>query len=736
MPIAVATGPAFVAAGSLVTVSGTGSIGAFPLRYDWTQRAGPPITLSSNNTQLSHSPTFTAPGVGNVVELALVVVDQLGVSSLPSVVRVGVGGAPVARFTPDGGLVAGSQLIPLTSTSFDDAGLAIVGWAWQLVSGSGGQLEVDGGLAAWRAPAVSFGSPDQLGGVSLTVTNSIGVRSNAYTQTWTVRGMNPNNWVLDAGVASPIDVGASSPTVVLRGAVSTSVTAPQYSLGWTCSPSMPLVGDNTLTAQFIAPVIVGPSVPVTCQLVATGQAPLDPPILSATVSTLLRDATDPQLVTSSVGPLRASPLGFRVIANERLSQVTAAGGCTFTVSVVVGRSALFGYRDTPADQTVCSPINATLRDRAQPINAVTLLVGSNNSTTAQTLWTGPWESTSAFDDPRPVVASLGMLPEAQQELFGAPSTVAGFELVATNAGQLVQLAGLDPTTEPTCTPTCALTSTTTLSGLPPDPRGSRVAHSGAELIVATSTDGGYVRRSPTGTWSTFAGLNGALNAWDSELRTVRLAGTDLFVDAWSTDLQTVVSTELAATGVTSLSVAASQQNRVFAAVGPTRQLLIRERNALSLTWSTRASTLTNVTAIQPIPHFGGVQFVAVEQNGSTLALQRIDPPGGDRLFPLGAVQGFDAVSFGETAFLVFGLGGDLRFQWLRYGPLAAGASFSDFAGPPRSGFSPPYPLLLDANPLCEAAWPRLAIVNEALVVTWQERCAPATQWKVMARVLR
>ena len=30
----------------------------------------------------------------------------------------------------------------------------------------------------------------------------------------------------------------------------------------------------------------------------------------------------------------------------------------------------------------------------------------------------------------------------------------------------------------------------------------------------------------------------------------------------------------------------------------------------------------------------------------------------------------------------------------------------------------------------------LAFIEEHLVITWQERCAPATQWKVMARVLR
>ncbi|MDP3231270.1 MAG: hypothetical protein Q8N26_00740 [Myxococcales bacterium] len=745
VPIAVATGPAFVVANSLVTVSGSNSTGAFPLLYRWTQRAGPPVTLSTNNSFVSQT-TFTAPATGNVVELELVVVDQLGVNSAPSPVRVGVGGPPVARFTPAGGLIAGGQLVSLASTSFDDAGLPIVGFDWQLATGTAGVLTTDGGLATWRAPAVAFGSPDLLGSVTLSVTNSIGVRSSPFSQFWTVRGANPNNWSLDAGVLSPIAVGRTPPTIVLRSAVTTSIPSPQFSLAWSCTPSMPLIGANSASPQFLAPAVVGPNVPVSCVVQATGQPPLDPPMLSATAALILNDAADPQLVSSSVDLARASTFGFRVTGDELLSGAGRNGGCTFGLGLVVGKSALFGYRDTPSELTACPPIDVTLTDRATPANtSVALRVGSSNNTLVQTVWAGPFESSSTFDDPRPIVAALGVLPEARQELFGvSPSTTPGFELIGTQGGQLVRFTGLDlAATQATCAPTCSLASTPSLSGLTAEasPRGTRVSWSGAELLVATSSDAGFgttfARRSPSGTWSTFPGVAGVPNAWNDTLRSVRVNGSDLLVDTLSTDLQSVLATEPAATGLGTVSLTASQDNRVFAATGPTKQLLIRERNPLTLVWTTRASPFTNVTSILPIPHFGGVQFVAVEEGvGPALSLQRIDPPGGNRTFPIGPVQGYDAVSFGETAFLVFSAGGDVRFQWLRYGPLAGGSGFTDFGGPPRVGFTAPYPVMLDATPSCEAAWPRLTIVNEALVITWQERCSPATQWKVMARVLR
>jgi hypothetical protein len=85
---------------------------------------------------------------------------------------------------------------------------------------------------------------------------------------------------------------------------------------------------------------------------------------------------------------------------------------------------------------------------------------------------------------------------------------------------------------------------------------------------------------------------------------------------------------------------------------------------------------------------------------------------------------------------VFAENGDVRLKYLDSSSYAGNNHPTDYPGPPRTGFMPPYPTVLDVNPLCEAAWPSMAFIEDALVIVWQERCAPATQWKVMTRVIR
>lgn len=74
--------------------------------------------------------------------------------------------------------------------------------------------------------------------------------------------------------------------------------------------------------------------------------------------------------------------------------------------------------------------------------------------------------------------------------------------------------------------------------------------------------------------------------------------------------------------------------------------------------------------------------------------------------------------------------GDLRLYRGRITNLVA------MAGPPRAVPLAPGDNRIDLDPSCEAAWPRLSFIEDALVVTWQERCAPAARWKVVARVIR
>jgi hypothetical protein len=131
----------------------------------------------------------------------------------------------------------------------------------------------------------------------------------------------------------------------------------------------------------------------------------------------------------------------------------------------------------------------------------------------------------------------------------------------------------------------------------------------------------------------------------------------------------------------------------------------------------------------------GVVLVGVE-TPTGLVLQRLDS-GGRQTVSSAPVSGWAAASWGGSVYVAYGLNGDVRLRTIAPSVWSgAGGGAVDFGGPPRTGFSAPYPVMLDANPLCEASAPHLDFVEEALVVTWQERCAPATQWKVMVRVVR
>lgn len=751
VPVAVATGPALAGPNSLVTISGMSSTGSFPLVYKWTQRSGATVALSGNDTALSHSPTFTAPAAGNLLEFELVVVDRFGVSSAPATIRIGIGVTPVARFVPDGGLVFGGQLVQLTSTSFDDAGVALVAFDWQLATGSGGTLTTDGGPSAqWRTPAVAYGAMDQLGGVTLRVTNAVGAKSAPFTQYSTVRGANPNNWSIDAGPQQNVLVGPVPGQVVLAGSVSTAIPSPQYAVNWSCSPGITLVGGDTLTPRFVTPAVTGPTVNVTCQVQATGQPPLDPPTITSSVNVLLRDATPPQVARHSVEALRMSRFGIRVTATEPLSDATLTVlNCNAygLGSRITGASALFGQNYGVVNEgDLCGPFSVQLVDRGQPTNSATMAFGPAGTIPASAVWTGPWESTASFDDPRPIAAALGPLSEDQLLASGVnPAMVPSWELLATQAGQLIRFSGLDVNAAPTCSPSCALTSTpTSASSTGTTPAGNRVAWAGAELFVFTATDGGLAptaaHRDRTGTWSNDTDFTGAPGSWDHSLRTVHLDAGALLLDTWDPSSRAFTTTDLVATGLASVSSATTLENLVVAATGTNRALLVRKRN-VDGSWSTvnTGPTLTDISSILPMLSYGGLSLVGLEHGASQgLSLQRVEISGGPVPVSGGAaVQGYDAVLIGNTTWIVYSQGGDIHFKWVAgYVWSGAGGGAVDFGGPPRPGYLPPLPVVLDANPLCEAVYPRLAIVNEALVITWQERCAPATQWKVMARVVR
>jgi hypothetical protein len=756
-PVAIATGPDLAAAGSQVTLSGMSSTGDFPLTYHWMQTAGTSVNLSANDTELAHSPRFTAPAAGTVVEVQLVVEDRLGALSAPATVKVGIGVKPIARFTPDGGAVfAGGQTVSLSSSSYDDAGVVLTTHDWRLLAGTGGTLIADGGPTAfWQTPAVMFGDSDSIGGVTLQVSNGIGGKSSVVTQLYTVRGANPNNWSVDAGPTQSIVVGASPPQVQLTASIASSVISnPQYTVAWSCMPATSLVGGDTLTPRFVAPAIVGPTQTMSCTVNAAGQFPLNPAMISGTTSVLLRDGALPTVVSSNIEPTRMGRFGLLVKASEPLAAAVLAATCSPSIpyglsAKVLFKTAIAGTTYSPIQEGAsCSGFNADMTDFAQFPNVTSNTPFGAGTVTVSTLWNGPYVSSSAFDDPRPVLATLSQVPgEAQAAAGVVPGSVAGYELVAAQGTSLVRFSGLDVATRPTCEPSCALSSTSQNLNLPAGtvPGAHRAVFAGAELFVSMPSDGGVagqvVRRSGAGAWSTFSGMTGAPDNWDTDLRTGRFEmGTGrVLVDTWNGALQQFTTTDVAATGLTEVPQVATAENLMAAATGPTRALLVRKRNASDLSWSTFTPSVahTLVSSLRFEPMSDGVKLLAVESGAaSALTLVRVDT-GGQQVISASAVTGYDVVSWGGNVYVAYGLNGDIRFRTIA-GSVWSGAGGGpvDFGGPPRTGYVAPYPVVLDANPACEAAYPAMAFVEDALVIAWQERCSPAVAWNVVARVVR
>lgn len=751
-PVALVGPDQLIIPGRPVTLDGMASTGEHPLTYGWNQLTGPQVTLSSNGTAMSHSPSFTAPSpAGQVLEFSLIVKDRFGRSSAPAFTRVAIGRPPVAAFVPDAGLFYGGQQLVLTSTSTDIDMLALVQHEWTLLAGSGGTLVADGGpQALFTLPSVAYLAPDVLAGVQLRVTNSVGGTSAPAQRVYTVRGASPDNWTIDAGPTLTVDVGATPVAQSLGVGFSSVIPSPPTpTFSWTCDGGLALVGATTANPSFLPTEVQGAPRAVTCQVQATGPAPLQPMVVSTSKQVILRDVRPPA-VTFSQSDSRLSPFGFLTQFSEPINASASgfSGTCTPGASFdrhTIGRWLIAEPLTELTDGTSCTALTLTVADLATPQNQA-FLSALPGTTAVQRLWEGPFVSTQDFTDPRPVVATLGPLPRYQQERFQAPMPFApAFEILSTEGADLHRITGINPFGPSSCSPTCPVMSTpVTFPGLATNvsPVGHRANYSGAELFVGVqeSTDGGVAptlaRRSAGGGWTRFDGATGApyMRGTDG-LRTVRVDSGQVLVDTHDPALDQFTTTDLVATGVTDAVLLTGVDDYVAAVRGPTRQLAAWSKGTLA--WSPKTHTMpANVQALKAVT-FGSVTG-AVYQRSTTsqLWLARLDTGTSERQISTTTVKGFDAAGWGGVLYVVYSENGDVLLESLSTSAYAGGWAPVAVDGPPRSGFMPPYPLALDANPLCEAAWPRLAFIETALVITWQERCSPATQWKVMTRVIR
>ncbi len=142
--------------GALVTLDGTGSSdpNADPLAYQWTQTAGPPVTLSSNTI---NRPAFTTPTVTQPVALtfSLRVSDGKGGSDTDAVsitVQNDVNEAPIASAGPDQ-TVGENVVVTLDGTGSLEPNGSPLTRVWTQIAGPPVTL------SSTSAPSPSFTSP-------------------------------------------------------------------------------------------------------------------------------------------------------------------------------------------------------------------------------------------------------------------------------------------------------------------------------------------------------------------------------------------------------------------------------------------------------------------------------------------------------------------------------------------------------------------------------------------------
>jgi hypothetical protein len=766
LPVAVVGPPQIVAPGAVARLDGAGSMGITPLRYRWTQRAGPTVTLSDNDSLSADDPSFTAPATPARLEFVLTVTEpNSGLSSTNQPVAVvSVSSVPIARFTPDGGLVAGGQTVTLQSTSFDDGGLPLVQYDWAS-SGFVQSLQVDGGTAWLTLQPLAFMAPDELASVELQVTNSVGARSAPFRRTFQVRGSNPNNWSLDAGPGQSVQVGPVPPTLSFRGSVTPVTATPAVS--WSCAPPLPLLNATTLTPQVVAPTIVGAPRVFACTMTAMGLPPLNPPLLTATTNVTLFDAAPPELRSVSFTGARLNPFGWVARFSEPIQPqfsgpMNLGGGCTPFITYnprlvpIIGTSAgLVVPRDRLGIGSTCAGFIVDIADRATTRNVtMNVSLGPSSPTPVQAEWVGPWVSAADYADPRPVIASMGPLPFDELARWSPPSPApAPFELLGREGTSLLRAPGFDPlVSDAGCGPSCSLTfQAQPLAGLTPSGAafdGTRSFYGRGSLFVVMESppDGGVAgavvtERTPSGVWQAGVVLGGTPLQVADTFQQLRVDGGVTYLDNFTAGTFVPYETVADAGEVFTGTLARADDDHVAIAVGPTRTLRAYSRSA-PFTWVPTSTSFSDVVRVSGTgvasPNCAGcpddLPIAVVERaTNPKLSLVRLDRfPTPATLVSSQTLQGWAAVARGGLMVVAVSIDGDVR---LLVSNSVGSTGASDFNGPPRVGFPSPPPAL-DLDVFCEAAWPHLAFIEDALVVTWQERCAPQTRWRIVTRVIR
>jgi hypothetical protein len=696
---------------------------------------------------------------GTVLEFSLVVTDRFGRRSTNlALARVAVGAAPTARFgsNPDASVVFGGSSAVLQSTSFDDGGLVLVRHDWSLGQGSAATLIADGGPTA----ILSFDplqptDPDRLASVSLSVTNAIGATSAPASRVFTVRALPTTNWSVSIAPQPPVNVGPSPAPITLNATLSTPQGAPTPTVSWSCMPAVALINGNTLSPSFVPPFVDGPPVDITCVLTASGAPPLTPSLLTQSAVIRLIDQRPPTLLRTWRDPTRLAPWGQVLEFSEPMSSISyqfcslsSAGGQRVGRWMVPRLSSLPG---TPASCGLVSLLGTDLAGNPLPTTPIT------NAATANVLWEGPFVSTELFVDPRPVVASLGAVPSEQQRLAGVPAPrPPGVEVLAFEPGALVRLGTFDPfPLDAGCSPSCSMPATRVALPGVTDSVERRALSVEASMFLVTRTDAGptVLERTPTGTWQGPGAAPGTPFESSGRLEAIGADGGLLSFWRWSPPVRQWVATGQLDAGVSPVLEVTGGPDFIVASAGSPARLHSWNFGELSTNpsffqWyplpalTSPPASPSNLTPI--LFNYAQIRGAQYQRPDGTVGMYRTGNDGPLNVsqfagydFTWGGllpVQGFDSVIRDDLMITAVSQLGDVRLSLFRANSWNGGDD-TFFQGPPRAG-PPPYTQTLDLDPVCEAAWPRLALVEDVLFVTWQERCSPEVRWRVVTRLVR
>ncbi len=234
----------FVLPGAAVTLNGSGSHdpdGAI-VSYVWTQSAGTPVTLTGADTV---SPGFTAPAGNHLLTFQLAVTDNDGYASTDSV-NVVVNIPPVANAGPDQTAVSGA-IVTLDGAGSADPDGTIAAYGW--VQTAGTTVPLTGATTA----TPSFTAPTTAGVLifQLTVTDNSGQTA---VDTVTVSILTPP--VSNAGADQTVLAGTAV-TLSGSGSYDPDGTITGYSWVQTSGSPVTLVGADTVSPSFTAPIVTG-----------------------------------------------------------------------------------------------------------------------------------------------------------------------------------------------------------------------------------------------------------------------------------------------------------------------------------------------------------------------------------------------------------------------------------------------------------------------------------------------